>query len=175
MIGVYLKLSEDLSFHSIILKLKKNNQIYILAIGYAGGGSFEEFFAKLSDKSKVTDSNGFFSPYINSDEWEKEIIKISLDKEENKFKIETEELYEPFEDLDYDIQYDIHEELKKYIKWGYDEETDEDLDNPILKSFDFGILNKIEDEEVYYNDEWSQEFMEITQTEIWGLSLMFNS
>ena len=173
MYGVYIKLNEDLSFNSIILKLKKNNHIYIVAIGYAGGGSFEEFFAKLSDTTKISESVGFYSPYINSDEWEKEIIKISLDKEDQKFKVETDELYESFEDLDYDIQYDIHEELKKYIKWGYDEETDQDLDYPILKSFDFEVLNKLEDEHVYYNNEWSQEFMEISQTDIWGLSLMF--
>lgn len=173
MAGVYIKLNEDLSFNSIIHKLKKNNHIYITAIGYAGGGCFEEFFAKLSDTTKISDSVGFYSPYVNSDEWEKEIIKISFDKKDQKFIVETDELYESFEDLDYDIQYDIHEELKKYIKWGYDEETDQDLDYPILKSFDLEKLNKLDDIHVYYNNEWSQEFMEISLTDLWGLSLMF--
>ena len=38
---------EDKSFHTIIIKKKIKEFTYLAAIGYAGGGVYEEFFGKL--------------------------------------------------------------------------------------------------------------------------------
>ena len=45
--ATYINLREDKSFHTIILMKKIKEFTYVAALGYAGGGVYEEFFGKL--------------------------------------------------------------------------------------------------------------------------------
>ena len=47
----------DNSFHTIILKKKIKEHTYLAAIGYGGGGVYEEVFAKLKYDITVWEKN----------------------------------------------------------------------------------------------------------------------
>ena len=65
-------------------------------------------------------------------------------------------------------------EMRKYINWGYDEETDEEFDFPLLKKdIDLSQFEKFPDTETYYNDNWDDDFLEISRSELWALTLSF--
>ena len=60
---------------------------------------------------------------------------------------------------DQHIQIDLLNEMRKYINWGYDEETDEEFDFPLLKKdIDLSQFEKFPDTETYYNDNWDDDF-----------------
>ena len=56
MTGIYLnKIGGHSNFHTIILKKYIEEDTYIMALGYAGGGVYDEFFGKFrtdSDEAK---------------------------------------------------------------------------------------------------------------------------
>jgi len=83
------KLDENMSsisnsLHTVIVKKTINNYVYISAIGYGGGGVFEEFCGKFIYDDDKEGFIGLFSLYHDPEEWEK-----------NSF--ESEIINEPFE------------------------------------------------------------------------------
>lgn len=72
------------SLHTVIVKKTINNYVYISAIGYGGGGVFEEFCGKFIYDDDKEGFIGLFSLYHDPEEWEK-----------NSF--ESEIINEPFE------------------------------------------------------------------------------
>ena len=72
------------------------------------------------------------------------------------------------------IQYGLIDELKKYIYSGYDEETDMEYEYPEAKQVNTSIFNEFEDSPgTYRNADWDDQWLEITNLKIWGLSISF--
>ena len=78
MIGIYLNSSGGGSnFHTIILKKYREKETYIMALGYAGGGVYEEFFGKFIVEGDGIEI-GKFSDSIGPYDWKNQ-VKISYE------------------------------------------------------------------------------------------------
>jgi hypothetical protein len=171
--GIYISLRDDETFHTIIIKKVIKEFTYIAAIGYAGGQVYGEFYAKLSydDNHNIT---GLFSNSTGSGLWDYKLIALKFNSDRELFDTETEYLEEFMNSEDEKIQWDLIKEYRKYIYYGYDEETDAEYEYPEAKPIDTSIFTEFENSPgKYYNDKWGDEWLEITNSDIWGLSISF--
>jgi len=171
--GIYISLRDDETFHTIIIKKVIKEFTYIAAIGYAGGQVYGEFYAKLSydDNHNIT---GLFSNSTGSGLWDYKLTALKFNSDRELFDTETEYLEEFMNSEDEKIQWDLIKEYRKYIYYGYDEETDAEYEYPEAKPIDTSIFTKFENSPgKYYNDKWGDEWLEITNSDIWGLSISF--
>ena len=185
MSNIYLSINEDKTFNAIIITKKIKEYTYLAALGYAGGGVFEEFFGKLKYDQVTTDPDvasvgivGFWTDSLGSDEWQEKINDVLVNQESETFEAQVEDLYDFMDPDDANTQMQMAEEIKKFIYVWYDEETDTEYETPVLKDIDFSKLlenNETGSGPVYTNEEWEYDFMEITTTSIWRLSHHFPS
>ena len=187
MSNIYLSINEDKTFNAIIIKKKIKEYTYLAALGYAGGGVFEEFFGKLKYNQTTTDPDvasvgivGFWTDSLGSDEWQEKIHDVLVNQESETFEAQVEDLYDFMDPSDANTQMQMAEEIKKFIYVWYDEETDTEYETPVLKEIDLSGLGFEEYEEessgeIWSNEEWDNDFMEITTTSIWRLSHFFPS
>jgi hypothetical protein len=61
-----------------------------------------------------------------------------------------------------------------YLFWGYDEETEEEYDEPILKDIDLNMFRKLPNSKQFKNVNWNDSLLELTNSDLWNLSLRFN-
>lgn len=170
MIGIYLNSSGGGSnFHTIILKKYIEKETYIMALGYAGGGVYEEFFGKFIVEGDGIEI-GKFSDSIGPYDWKNQ-VKISYEDWEEK--VDINELWTELDDSESKVRDTMFSELQDFIYYG---EEAENLDSslPILKeNFDSSLT--YESDGVYVNEEWELDWMHITQNpNIWYLSLRFD-
>ena len=187
MSNIYLSINEDKTFNAIIIKKKIKEYTYLAALGYAGGGVFEEFFGKLKYNQTTTDPDvasvgivGFWTDSLGSDEWQEKIHDVLVNQESEIFEAQVEDMYDFMDPSDANTQMQMAEEIKKFIYVWYDEETDTEYETPVLKEIDLSGLGFEEYEEessgeIWSNEEWDNDFMEITTTSIWRLSHHFPS
>ena len=173
--GIYLSLREDESFHTIIIKKEIDKFTYIAAMGYAGGQAYGEFYGKFWFGSGELDHfSGLYSLSTGSGEWENKLTALKFNNDRNRFDAETVDLYEFMDSADEKIQYSLIVELKKYIYYGYDEETEIEYDYPEAKPVDTSVFTEFEDSPGHYrNADWDDQWLEITNSTIWGLSTSF--
>ena len=170
--GVYLSLREDGSFHTLIIKKSVGEYTFLISLGYSGGGTFDEFYGKF----KYTDQNvitGFYSNSLGSGEWEEKITSVKFDSTDQRFNVQKEDLFELMDTNDNKIQFELLEEINKYLYWGYDEETEEEYDDPILKDIDFNMFRKLPNSNQYKNVKWNDNLLELTNSDLWNLSFHF--
>lgn len=170
LIGIYLNSSGGGSnFHTIILKKYREKETYIMALGYAGGGVYEEFFGKFIVEGDGIEI-GKFSDSIGPYDWKNQ-VKISYEDWEEK--VDINELWTELDDSESKVRDTMFSELQDFIYYG---EEAENLDSslPILKeNFDSSLT--YESDGVYVNEEWELDWMHITQNpNIWYLSLRFD-
>tara|TARA_B100000787_G_scaffold84397_1_gene62148 strand:+ start:228 stop:740 length:513 start_codon:yes stop_codon:yes gene_type:complete len=168
--GIYLNSSGGGSnFHTIILKKYIEKETYIMALGYAGGGVYEEFFGKFIVEGDGIEI-GKFSDSIGPYDWKNQ-VKISYEDWEEK--VDINELWTELDDSESKVRDTMFSELQDFIYYG---EEAENLDSslPILKeNFDSSLT--YESDGVYVNKEWELDWMHITQNpNIWYLSLRFD-
>ena len=171
--GIYISLRVDETFHTIIIKKVIKEFTYIAAIGYAGGQVYCEFYAKLSydDNHNIT---GLFSNSTGSWLWDYKLTALKFNSDRELFDTETEYLDEFMDSEEEKIQWDLIKEYSKYIYYGYDEETDVEYEYPEVKPIDTSIFTEFENSPgKYYNDKLGDEWLEITNSDIWGLSVSF--
>jgi len=105
----------------IILSKSADDHLYIVAIGYAGGGVWGEIMAKISTTNNWDTSKGVFTNYLYDKNW--------------KYKYDEDicgEFNESIDEIDTSIFKQLEEELfSKYVY--YDDEDDEVADIPLLK------------------------------------------
>ena len=169
LIGIYLNSSGGGSnFHTIILKKYVEKETYIMALGYAGGGVYEEFFGKFIIEGDGIEI-GKFSDSIGPYDWKNQ-VKISYEDWEEK--VDINELWTELDNSESKVRDTMFSELQDFIYYG---EEAENLDSslPILKeNFDSSLT--CESDGVYVNEEWELDWMHITQNpNIWYLSLRF--
>ena len=170
LIGIYLNSTGGGSnFHTIILKKYIEKETYIMALGYAGGGVYEEFFGKFIVEGDGIEI-GKFSDSIGPYDWKNQ-VKISYEDWEEK--VDINELWTELDDSESKVRDTMFSELQDFIYYG---EEAENLDSslPILKeNFDSSLT--YESDGVYVNKEWELDWMHITQNpNIWYLSLRFD-
>ena len=143
------------SLHTVIVKKTINNYVYISAIGYGGGGVFEEFCGKFIYDDDKEGFIGLFSLYHDPEEWEK-----------NSF--ESEIINEPFElisDGDKAIINQITDEIwNEYLIY------DEDSETRIIRE---NYINKMTDE-ITNSDDWDTDVVDLVSNSFWWLTLSFD-
>ena len=168
-IAIYLDLRGGKSnFHTLILKKIFQNKTYIMALGYAGGGVYEEFFGQFFTIEKyicIAKVSNSIGPY----QWEKS-IRISYD-DTGECVTNFNELYEDLDENDQKISDIIFSKLEEFILYG---EKSEEIQSefPVLKENSFSNLSS-EISGVFTNEDWDEDFMYITQESFWPLSLKF--
>lgn len=172
---IYLGLRDDKSFHTLIIKKEINDYTYVAAIGYAGGRVYEEFYGKFSIRSEDSDFiSGLYSWSTGSGLWDNKLSSLNFNKESERFDSETEDFQEFMDSEDEKIQWNFIDEISKYIKYGYDEETETEYEHPEVKNLDKSIFTKYDDSPGQYRtSNWGDKCLEITCSNIWGLSLRF--
>ena len=115
-----------------------------------------------------------FSYSIGSGLWEKKLTALKFNDDQKRFEAETDGLEEFMDNEDEKIQIELTEELKKYIHYGYDDLTEMEYINPEAKPLDTSFFVELEGNPGQYcNDNWGDEWLEITNSKIWGLSTRF--
>ena len=170
--GIFLSLRDNDSFHTLIIKKSVGEYTFFCSLGYSGGGTFDEFYGKFkyNNQNVIT---GFYSNSLGSGEWEEKITSVKFDSIDQRFKVQKEDLFELMDTNDNKIQNQILEEISEFVYWGYDEETDHEYDDPVLKEIDFNTLKKINNINQFKSDGWNDDFLEITNSKIWTLSFHF--
>ena len=140
-----------------------------MALGYAGGGVYEEFFGKFILEGDGIEI-GKFSDSIGPYDWKNQ-VKISYEDWEEK--VEINELWTELDDYESKVRDTMFSELQDFIYYG-EEAENVDSSFPIMKeNFDSSLT--YESDEVYVNEEWELDWMHITQNpNIWYLSLRFD-
>jgi len=161
MIYLHNYLDNPERLHTIINKLEINGWTYISAIGYGGGGVFEEFCGKFKWSDEKEATIGCFSLYHDPDEWEKEVVDDVVLNE--TFSInEADKLI---------IQSMVISIWDEYIN--YDEENEVRLINN-------NYVNKLmeQSDELpqghYWSDDWDLDTVDWVSNKFWGLSLSFD-
>ena len=171
--GIFLSLRDDDSFHTLIIKKSVGEYTLFCSLGYSGGGTFDEFYGKFkyNNQNVIT---GFYSNSLGSGEWEEKITSVKFDSIDQRFKVQKEDLFELMDTNDNKIQHELLEEINNYLFWGYDEETEEEYDEPILKDIDLNMLRKLPNSNQFKNVNWNDSLLELTNSDLWNLSLRFN-
>jgi hypothetical protein len=104
----------------IILSKSADDYLYVVAIGYEGGGVWGEIIAKISTTDNWNTSKGVFTNYIYDKNW-----KYEYNGEK------CEEFNEAINEIDSEILKQLEEELfSKYVY--YDDNDDEVADIPLF-------------------------------------------
>lgn len=145
-----------------------------MALGYAGGGVYEEFFGKFStgsDAAKdISWEVGKFSNSIGPYDWENQVKIIYENWDE---KVEVAELWTELDKSEAEVRDNMFSEMEKFILYGEEAEKLKS-DVPILKDSSDSSLNN-ESSGVYVNEHWEIDGMHITQQgKVWHLSLRFS-
>ena len=90
-----------------------------------------------------------------------------------KLNVQKEDLFELMDIIDKRVQNEMLKEIKNIVYWGYDVETNEEYDDPILKNIEFSKFKNLSNSDHYVNEEWNDEFLEITNTDVWLQSIRF--
>jgi len=151
----YITTTEKNLLHTIILKEQHDEFTYICAIGYGGGGVFEEFCGKFYWDDDLDGMKGFCSYYHDPDEWEKEVF-------ENEVLNEDMVLIEKVDRLI--VQEMVEKIWNEYLL--YDEDTDTRL---VREKY----LPK-PSQDLYLSDDWDPETVDFISTYHWGLLLQFD-
>ncbi len=72
------------------------------------------------------------------------------------------------------IQYDLLGLIKNYIYYYHDEDTNIDHEIPTLKNIDLREFKKDPNSNQFSNEEWNDDFLELTVSNSWAFSLSFN-
>ena len=169
---VFICLTEENVFHTLIIQAKVSNQMFVAALGYAGGRTYAEFFGKF-EIHKVKGITGLYSYSNGSGEWEHKIQSSKFDSRNNTLKLYQKEVYQLMDEKDTKLQNKILSKMSEYIYWGYDQESNQEYENPILKDSCLIKLNQIFNTNQYRSDGWSYDYMKITQSQIWPLFFSF--
>lgn len=157
------------NFHTLILKTIFQNKTYIMALGYAGGGVYEEFFGQFFTTEK-SECIGKVSNSIGPYQWEKS-IRISYDYDTGEGISNVNELYQDLDENEQKISDIMFSKLEELIFYG--EKTEEiQSDFPILKEISFSNISS-EVKGIFKDEGWDDEYMYITQESFWPLSLRF--
>ena len=131
------------ALHTIINKKEVGGWVYIVAIGYGGGGVFEEFCGKFKFCDQEEQYVGTFSRFHDPDEWECEVN-------------EDEIINEPWSEIEKADKLIIHS-MSETI-WNdfiyYDEDQEIRLINDNTIEIDLGLnsTNDIEEGEFDFDD-----------------------
>jgi len=115
----------------IILSKSADDYLYIVAIGYVGGGNWGEIIAKINTTNNWDTSNGVFTNYLHDKNW--------------RFNYDGElcgEIIEPINEIDSSIIKELEKELfSKYVY--YNDDDDSVADIPLInKEFKASLKSK---------------------------------
>ena len=139
--------------HSAVLKRVHEDFVFIVAVGYGGGGVFEEFCGKFHWSDEKDGMVGVFAPFHDPDEWEMEAIEGDvIDKPSAIEKSDKAVIQEMVRDL-----------WGTYVR--YDEETDIRFLADAFAEAQEGYLA---------SEDWDEDVVGWVSNDLWGLSLSFD-
>lgn len=140
--------------HSVVLKQVHNDCVFIVAVGYGGGGVFEEFCGKFKWSDDKEGMVGLFSAFHDPDEWETEVFESDVVSHPGSL----------IEKADKDIVQGMVQDLwEKYVR--YDEATDTRLLRDAFLSADGGYSA---------SEDWDEDVVAWVSNHFWGLTLTFD-
>ena len=146
---------ESNRLHSIVTKKVVGETTYVSAIGYGGGGVFEEFCGKFYWDEAEEGLVGLFSSFHDPDEWENRSFEYDI----------IDEPFELISENDKKIINQMTEEIwDKYLK--YDEESG-------VRYIRHDFLEKMEGDYLFSKD-WDIDVVDLISNNFWGLSLTFD-
>lgn len=146
---------ESDQMHSIVIKKVVDTVTYVSAIGYGGGGVFEEFCGKFYWDDAQEGLVGLFSNFHDPDEWENKSFEHNI----------IDEPYELINPTDKNIINEMTEEIwGKYLN--YNEEED-------IRYIRQEYLGQMEDDYLFSSD-WDIDIVNLISNNFWGLSLTFD-
>jgi hypothetical protein len=156
MIYICTQKAKEQKLHTVINKIKIEDTTFICAIGYGGGGVYEEFCGSFKWDDEEEALVGNFSRYHNPDEWELKSIETEIE-DDVIIKIPKKEK---------EIIFQLASEIwDNYI---YFDETSEQM---FLKP---GLEKKLKDGETYISDDWDVDVVDFVSNNLWGLTLRFD-
>lgn len=144
---------EGNKLHTAVLKQVHDNQVFIIAVGYGGGGVFEEFCGKFHWSDEKDGMVGVYALFHDPDEWENEV-----------FESEVIDHFSSIEKFDKSVIEEMVKDLwNKYIEY------DEDSDTRLLR-------NSFADAQEGYiaSEDWDEDVVGWVSYNFWGLSLSFD-
>lgn len=151
----YITTAEKNLLHTIILKEQHDEFTYICAIGYGGGGVFEEFCGKFYWDDDLEGMKGFCAYYHDPDEWEKEVFENEVLNEESILIEKADRLI---------VREMVEKIWNEYLLY------DEDTDTRLVREKYLPKPNQ----DVYLSDDWDPETVDLISTYHWGLLLQFD-
>ena len=167
---IFLSLNDNHNFHSILIKKKINHFTFLSALGYSGGGVFSDFYCKLKYGPNGL-IEGQYSNNNGSSEWENKIYETKILN--GKINVKYQEINVLMDNDESRIQISFLDQMKNYINWGYDEINDVEYDIPTLKKIDLSKFKNPINTNSFFNEKWDSNFLEITNSNIWPLSIRF--
>jgi len=164
MIYIHNYIDNPERLHTIINKLEVNGWTYISAIGYGGGGEFEEFCGKFKWSEEKEAIIGLFSVYHDPDEWEKEVVEDEA-ANDLSMPISIEEVDKSI------IQSMVNTIWDEYIS--YDEENE-------IRLVSNNYVDKLMEESgekpqgYYWSDDWDPDVVDWVSNNFWGLFTRFD-
>lgn len=147
--------SQTNELHSIILKKIVGDVSFISAIGYGGGGVFEEFCVKFYWDEDEEGLIGWFSSFHDPDEWEKKSIETDI----------TEEPFTMINEEDKTIINQMTEEIwNEYLLY------DEDKDTRLIRE---KYVKKLKNDFTHSAD-WDDDIIGLISNHFWGLTISFD-
>lgn len=99
---------------------------------------------------------------------------MNFNADTERFDLATEALYELMESDEMTMQSQLLEILGSILYWGYDEDTGQEYEYPSIKAIgEVGLVEMEGAHGVFTNADWNDEWLEVTCSDVWGLSLSF--
>lgn len=102
------------------------------------------------------------------------MLGMNFNADMERFDLATEALYELMESDEMTMQSQLLEILGSILYWGYDEDTGQEYEYPSIKAIgEVGLVEMEGAHGVFTNADWNDEWLEVTCSDVWGLSLSF--
>ena len=145
---IFLRSITNNKLNTFIITEKHNDCTYICAIGYAGGGTFEEFCGKFYWDDAADGIVGYCSVVHDPDGWERKICKQEI----------LDNTSRPIEDADKGIIDNLVKQIwEEYLIYDSASETRLICDKYIPKS------------KIYKSKDWFPDVVDLISNYHWGL------
>lgn len=154
MLYIHKKNTSDNQLHSVIIKRTKGEWEFVLALGYGGGNVNEEFCGKFKFDEQRDRITGYVAKYCDAFEWECKILGSEV----------IGQNYESIDEQDRTTILEMVDELFNLI------ELNEEQNQYNVKG---SFQGKFQDE-IYYSQDWTIDYVDLISNYHWGLTLRFD-
>ena len=154
--GHYLTGRGNGELHSAVLREVHHGWVFVVAVGYGGGGVFEEFCGKFKWSDEKEGMEGFHSAFHDPDEWETEVLEADV-------------VSRPFSAIDEPDKAVIQSMVQ--VLWERLIRYDEASDTRFLRA---EHVEATERDGYSASEDWDEDVVAWVSNQFWGLTLTFD-